>query len=67
VHFHYQFLERKKSPRALLATQRKMSHFKGSESDTQKHKKMIPAGMRGEIRRHHFYPKLVGFCIFEQN
>jgi len=44
-----------------------MSHFKGSESDTQKHKKMIPAGMRGEIRRHHFYPKLVGFCIFEQN
>jgi len=44
----------KNPSRALLATQREMSHFKGSESDTQKHKKMIPAVVRGEFRRNTF-------------
>jgi len=57
----------KNPSRALLATQCKMSHFKGSESDTQKTQENDTCCGAWRVQTEHILAKKGSFCTFEQS
>jgi len=66
VHFKAFFFGKTPS-RALLVTQRKTSHFKGSESDTQKTQENDTCCGAWRDQAASVFAKKGGFCNFDES